>query len=74
MAKYSRLRERLLAEGIMSAGDLHEAPPAALDDLQLVHTREYVQLREPVQPQLMRTRARHRAGKALAGGAVEKNS
>lgn len=43
MAKYSRLRERLLAEGIMSAGDLHEAPPAALDDLQFVHTREYVQ-------------------------------
>jgi acetoin utilization deacetylase AcuC-like enzyme len=43
MAKYSRLRERLLTEGILATGDLHEAPAAALADLQLVHTREYVQ-------------------------------
>lgn len=43
MAKYSRLRERLLAEAVLSGDDLHEAPPAALEDLRLVHTREYVQ-------------------------------
>ena len=43
MAKYSRLRARLLAEGILSDGDLHEAPPAAVADLELVHTRAYVQ-------------------------------
>ena len=42
MAKYSGLRERLLREGIVSAADLHEAPPAAWTDLQLVHTSEYL--------------------------------
>ena len=42
MAKYSRLREQLLAEAVMAAGDLHEAPLAPLDDLLLVHTRDYV--------------------------------
>ena len=42
MAKYSRLRARLLEERIMAAADLHEAPLAALDDLLLVHTPEYV--------------------------------
>ncbi len=42
MAKYSRLRERILAEGIVSAGDLHEAPAVALDDLRLVHDERYV--------------------------------
>jgi acetoin utilization deacetylase AcuC-like enzyme len=42
MAKYSRLRERILAEGIVSPGDLEEAPPAAWDDLRLVHSAAYV--------------------------------
>jgi acetoin utilization deacetylase AcuC-like enzyme len=42
MAKYSRLRERILAEGLIAPGDLHEAPLAALDDLRLVHDSEYV--------------------------------
>jgi acetoin utilization deacetylase AcuC-like enzyme len=42
MAKYSRLRERILVEGIVSPDDLHEAPLAAIDDLCLVHTAEYV--------------------------------
>ncbi len=37
MAKYSRLRERILAEGIIAPDDLHEAPAASLDDLRLVH-------------------------------------
>ena len=42
MAKYSRLRERILADGIVSPEDLHEAPLATIADLQLVHAPEYV--------------------------------
>jgi len=42
MAKYSGLRERILAEGIIAPGDLHEAPAASLDELRLVHAPEYV--------------------------------
>lgn len=42
MAKYSRLRERILAEGIVSTDDLHEAPAATPDELCLVHTPAYV--------------------------------
>ena len=42
MAKYSRLRERILAEGIVSSDDLHEAPLAAIEDLLLVHDAGYV--------------------------------
>jgi acetoin utilization deacetylase AcuC-like enzyme len=42
MAKYSGLRERILAEGILQPGDLHEAPAAAWEDLLLVHAPEYV--------------------------------
>ncbi len=42
MAKYSGLRERILAEGIIAAGDLHEAPAVSFDDLRLVHAAEYV--------------------------------
>ncbi|MDP2388868.1 MAG: histone deacetylase [Acidobacteriota bacterium] len=42
MAKYSRLRERILAEGIIAADRLHEAPAADWDDLRLVHDPAYV--------------------------------
>lgn len=42
MGKYSRLRERLSAEGIVEASDLHEAPLAAWEDLRAAHTPEYV--------------------------------
>lgn len=42
MAKYSKLRERVIADGIVSVADLHEAPAAAWDDLETVHTPEYV--------------------------------
>jgi acetoin utilization deacetylase AcuC-like enzyme len=42
MAKYSGLRERLLAEGTVGAQDLHEAPAASWDDLRLVHDAGYV--------------------------------
>ena len=43
MAKYARLRERVVADGIVASGDLHEAVPAAWSDLALVHTREYLE-------------------------------
>ncbi len=42
MAKYSGLRERILADGIVRPEDLHEAPAAAWDDLRLVHDPAYV--------------------------------
>lgn len=42
MEKYSGLRERLLAEGIVAPQDLHEAPAASWDDLRLVHHAGYV--------------------------------
>lgn len=42
MAKYARLRERIVAERIIEPDELHEAPAAEWDDLRLVHTREYV--------------------------------
>lgn len=43
MAKYSRLRERLLAEGVVTRDQLHEAPQAAREDLLLVHTPAYLE-------------------------------
>src|SRR4029453_13728569 len=42
MAKYSRLRERIVAEQIIAAEDLLEAPAASWDDLRLVHTEQYL--------------------------------
>jgi acetoin utilization deacetylase AcuC-like enzyme len=42
MAKYSRLRERLVAEGIISSSELLQAPAASWDDLRLVHTGPYL--------------------------------
>jgi acetoin utilization deacetylase AcuC-like enzyme len=43
MAKYSRLRERIVAERIIAPGDLHEAPAAAWTDLELVHDPAYIE-------------------------------
>src|SRR6187431_2076922 len=56
MAKYSRLRERILAEGIVSPHDLHEAPLAAIEDLRLVHEAGYVDavLTGTVAPEIQR--------------------
>ena len=42
MAKYARLRERIVGEGLVEPGDLCEAMPASWDDLALVHTGEYL--------------------------------
>jgi acetoin utilization deacetylase AcuC-like enzyme len=42
MAKYSGLRERIVAGGIIAPADLHEAPAASIDELRLVHDADYV--------------------------------
>jgi len=42
MAKYRLLRERLVGEEILAAGDLHVPDPIAWDDLRLVHDPAYV--------------------------------
>ena len=42
MAKYSRLREVLLSEGIVASGDLRVPDAATKDELELVHTSRYV--------------------------------
>jgi acetoin utilization deacetylase AcuC-like enzyme len=42
MAKYRLLRERLVEERVLSAGDLHVPEPIAWDDLRLVHDAAYV--------------------------------
>jgi acetoin utilization deacetylase AcuC-like enzyme len=42
MAKYSRLRERVVAEGILDPRDLHVPAAASWEDLALVHTPEYL--------------------------------
>ena len=42
MAKYARLRKRILSEGIVEPADLHEAPAASWVELRLVHDAAYV--------------------------------
>ena len=42
MAKYRRLRELLLADGVVQAGDLLEPAPASRDELELAHAAPYV--------------------------------
>jgi acetoin utilization deacetylase AcuC-like enzyme len=42
MAKYAKLRERIIAEGIVAADEVIEAPAASWDDLRLVHDSAYV--------------------------------
>jgi len=42
MAKYPLLLERLLREGLVAPADLIEPAEAALDDLRLVHSEEYL--------------------------------
>lgn len=43
MAKYSRLRERVLAEGLIAASDLLVSPAATDEELLQVHQQEYLQ-------------------------------
>ena len=43
IAKYALLRDRAVAEGLVAAERMHEPARAAVDDLLLVHTRDYVE-------------------------------
>jgi acetoin utilization deacetylase AcuC-like enzyme len=43
MAKYQRLRERLVQEQVLAASDLDVPDPVGWDDLRLVHTAAYVE-------------------------------
>jgi acetoin utilization deacetylase AcuC-like enzyme len=43
MAKYARLRERIVSEGIIDAADLHEAQAATWAQLALAHTASYLE-------------------------------
>src|SRR5579871_989137 len=43
ISKYPLLRDRLIAEGLIEAGDLVEPEPIDLDTAALVHTREYLE-------------------------------
>lgn len=40
--KFELVRDRLLAEGTLHPAELHEPEPAAVEDVLLVHTRDYV--------------------------------
>jgi len=42
MSKYSLLKDRLLAEGILAAGDMLQPEPLDVPTLELVHTLEYL--------------------------------
>ncbi|MEP7116004.1 MAG: histone deacetylase [Acidobacteriota bacterium] len=42
MAKYARLRARVVAEGVVPAADVIEASAASWDELELAHTAAYV--------------------------------
>jgi acetoin utilization deacetylase AcuC-like enzyme len=42
IAKYARLRERVVAEGIVATEHLHEPARVSCDDLLLVHTHDYI--------------------------------
>ena len=40
--KFELVRDRLLGEGTLRAGDIIEPHPAAIEDVLLVHTLDYV--------------------------------
>jgi acetoin utilization deacetylase AcuC-like enzyme len=42
VSKYALLRERVIADGIASDGNVHDPDAATEDDLRLVHTADYV--------------------------------
>ena len=70
MAKYARLRERVVADGIVPPGQLLEAPPADWDHLRLVHTAAYV---EAVATGTLSREAQRRIGFPWSPGMVERS-
>ncbi|MGE3274846.1 MAG: histone deacetylase [Vicinamibacterales bacterium] len=70
MAKYARLRERLIAEGVLPADALHEAPAAQWDELGLVHTPGYL---EAVERGTLPRDVQRRIGFPWSPGMVERS-
>ncbi|HET7232803.1 MAG TPA: histone deacetylase [Longimicrobium sp.] len=57
MVKYSRVRERCLAEGVVAPGEMSEPPAATWDELALAHERDYLQaVRDGALPALAQRR------------------
>ena len=70
MVKYSRVRERCLAEGVLSPADLAEPDAAAWDELGLVHGAEYL---EAVREGTLEPLAQRRIGFPWSPGMVERS-
>jgi acetoin utilization deacetylase AcuC-like enzyme len=70
MAKYARLRERVIATGLVQPERLLEAPIASWDDIRLVHTAEYV---EAVATGTLPREAQRRIGFPWSQGMVERS-
>ena len=70
MAKYSRLREKIIADGIVDPADLAEAPAADWTDLELVHTPAYV---DAVRTGTVEREIQRRIGFPWSPGMVERS-
>ncbi len=70
MAKYARLRERVVADGSVPPERLFEAPAASWDDIRLVHTPDYV---EAVATGTLPSEAQRRIGFPWSPGMVERS-
>jgi acetoin utilization deacetylase AcuC-like enzyme len=68
--KYTLLRQRVISDGVISNGDALVPAPATLDQLRLVHSREYV--RRVVQGELTEKEIR-RMGFPWSPGLVERS-
>jgi len=70
MAKYSRLREKIIAEGMIDPADLQEAPAVDWDDLALVHTPGYI---DAVRSGTIEREIQRRIGFPWSPGMVERS-
>lgn len=70
MEKYARLRERVLADGVVAPVDLIEAPAATWDELRLAHDAAYVQA---VATGTLAPEAQRRIGFPWSPGMVERS-
>jgi acetoin utilization deacetylase AcuC-like enzyme len=70
MVKYARVRERCLAEGVLSPGALAEPPAATWDELALVHDAGYL---ERVRDGALEPLAQRRIGFPWSPGMVERS-
>jgi acetoin utilization deacetylase AcuC-like enzyme len=70
MAKYTRLRERLVSDGVLSAAELQVPRAAAWDELALVHAPEYL---AAVASGTLRPEAQRRIGFPWSEAMVERS-